>query len=73
MPTFPSRTPPNLLGFEPPIFAASRSNVVRQASVVDLVKELGPTIMRYPGGNVVSGCNWEDGVAPCATPALQRI
>jgi alpha-N-arabinofuranosidase len=32
--------------------------------VLDLVKELGPTIMRYPGGNFVSGYNWEDGVGP---------
>jgi alpha-N-arabinofuranosidase len=30
--------------------------------VLALVKELGPTIMRYPGGNFVSGYNWEDGV-----------
>ena len=32
--------------------------------VMELVKELGPTIMRYPGGNFVSGYNWEDGVGP---------
>ena len=32
--------------------------------VLALVKELGPTIMRYPGGNFVSGYNWEDGVGP---------
>ncbi len=32
--------------------------------VMALVKELGPTIMRYPGGNFVSGYNWEDGVGP---------
>ena len=32
--------------------------------VLDLVRELGPTIMRYPGGNFVSGYNWEDGVGP---------
>jgi alpha-L-arabinofuranosidase len=32
--------------------------------VLDLVKELGPTIMRYPGGNFVSGYNWEDAVGP---------
>ena len=25
-----------------------------------------PTIMRYPGGNFVSGYNWEDGVGPVA-------
>ncbi len=29
-----------------------------------LVRELAPTIMRYPGGNFVSGYNWEDGVGP---------
>ena len=32
--------------------------------VLDLVKELRPTIIRYPGGNFVSGYNWEDGVGP---------
>jgi alpha-L-arabinofuranosidase len=32
--------------------------------VLDLVRELGPTIMRYPGGNFLSGYNWEDGVGP---------
>jgi alpha-N-arabinofuranosidase len=32
--------------------------------VLELVHELGPTIIRYPGGNFVSGYNWEDGVGP---------
>ena len=32
--------------------------------VVDLVKELGSTTIRYPGGNFVSGYKWEDGVGP---------
>jgi alpha-L-arabinofuranosidase len=32
--------------------------------VLALVQELAPTIMRYPGGNFVSGYNWEDGVGP---------
>jgi alpha-L-arabinofuranosidase len=32
--------------------------------VLALVRELNPTIMRYPGGNFVSGYNWEDGVGP---------
>jgi len=27
--------------------------------VLDLVKELGVTIVRYPGGNFVSTYNWE--------------
>ena len=30
--------------------------------VIDLVKELGITIVRYPGGNFVSGFRWEDSV-----------
>lgn len=32
--------------------------------VADLVRELGVTIVRYPGGNFVSGYHWEDGVGP---------
>ena len=32
--------------------------------VLDLARELGPTIVRYPGGNFLSGYNWEDGVGP---------
>jgi len=32
--------------------------------VVDLVRELGVTTVRYPGGNFVSGYRWEDGVGP---------
>ncbi|MCL1813524.1 MAG: alpha-N-arabinofuranosidase [Treponema sp.] len=32
--------------------------------VVNLVKELDVSVVRYPGGNFVSGYNWEDGVGP---------
>ena len=32
--------------------------------VIDLVKELNVPVVRYPGGNFVSGYNWEDGVGP---------
>ncbi|GAA4166560.1 alpha-N-arabinofuranosidase [Gryllotalpicola daejeonensis] len=32
--------------------------------VVELVKELGSTTIRYPGGNFVSGFRWEDSVGP---------
>ena len=32
--------------------------------VIDLVRELDVPIVRYPGGNFVSGYNWEDGVGP---------
>ncbi len=32
--------------------------------VLDLVKELNVPIVRYPGGNFVSGYDWTDGVGP---------
>lgn len=32
--------------------------------VIKLVKELNVPIVRYPGGNFVSGYNWEDGIGP---------
>ena len=32
--------------------------------VIDLVRELNVPLVRYPGGNFVSGYNWEDGVGP---------
>lgn len=32
--------------------------------VIDLIRELNVSIVRYPGGNFVSGYNWEDGVGP---------
>ena len=35
-----------------------------RGDVLALVRELGPTVMRYPGGNFVSGYRWEDGVGP---------
>ncbi len=38
-----------------------------RGDVLALVRELAPTIMRYPGGNFVSGYDWEDGVGPAAS------
>ena len=35
-----------------------------RGDVAELTKELGVTIVRYPGGNFLSGYNWEDGVGP---------
>jgi alpha-N-arabinofuranosidase len=35
-----------------------------RGDVLDLVRELDMPVMRYPGGNFVSGYNWEDGVGP---------
>jgi alpha-N-arabinofuranosidase len=37
-----------------------------RGDVLALTKELGATIVRYPGGNFLSGYNWEDGVGPKA-------
>jgi alpha-L-arabinofuranosidase len=37
-----------------------------RTDVLDLVRELGPTTIRYPGGNFVSGFRWEDAVGPRA-------
>jgi len=35
--------------------------------VIELVKELGVSTIRYPGGNFVSGFRWEDSVGPRET------
>ena len=35
-----------------------------RGDVADLLRELGVTLVRYPGGNFVSGYRWEDGVGP---------
>lgn len=35
-----------------------------RTDVLELVKKLNVPIVRYPGGNFVSGYNWEDGVGP---------
>ncbi|MFW6205823.1 MAG: alpha-N-arabinofuranosidase [Gemmatimonadota bacterium] len=32
--------------------------------VLEAIRELNPTILRYPGGNFVSNYHWEDGVGP---------
>lgn len=40
--------------------------------VVELVKELGSTTIRYPGGNFVSGYRWEDGVGPKEERPVRR-
>lgn len=35
-----------------------------RGDVIELVRELNVPVVRYPGGNFVSGYNWEDGVGP---------
>ncbi len=35
-----------------------------RTDTAELVRELGVTAVRYPGGNIVSAYDWEDGVGP---------
>jgi alpha-N-arabinofuranosidase len=35
-----------------------------RGDVLELTRELGVSVVRYPGGNFVSAYNWEDGVGP---------
>ncbi len=37
-----------------------------RTDVLELTRDLGVTAVRYPGGNFVSGYNWEDGIGPKA-------
>ncbi|NIJ20927.1 alpha-N-arabinofuranosidase [Sphingomonas naasensis] len=50
-------------GIYEPGHATADANGFRR-DVLDLTRELGVTIVRYPGGNFVSGYDWEDGVGP---------
>jgi alpha-L-arabinofuranosidase len=37
-----------------------------RGDVAELIRELGITVLRYPGGNFVSGYRWQDGIGPPA-------
>ncbi len=50
-------------GIYDPGSSLSDSNGFRK-DVIDEVRQLGVPIIRYPGGNFVSGYNWLDGVGP---------
>jgi len=50
-------------GIYEPGHPTADENGFRQ-DVLDLTRELGATIVRYPGGNFLSGYDWEDGVGP---------
>lgn len=52
-------------GIYEPGHPTADANGFRQ-DVLALTRELGATIVRYPGGNFLSGYNWEDGVGPRA-------
>src|SRR3984893_15502661 len=50
-------------GIYDPASKLSDSNGLRK-DVVDEIRQLGVPIVRYPGGNFVSGYNWLDGGGP---------
>ena len=52
-------------GIFEPEHSTADANGFRQ-DVLDLIRELGVTTVRYPGGNFVSGYRWEDGIGPAA-------
>ena len=43
-----------------------------RGDVLELVRELNMPVTRYPGGNFVSGYNWEDGVGPREKRPVRR-
>ncbi|MEU7482276.1 alpha-N-arabinofuranosidase [Lentzea sp. NPDC042327] len=43
-----------------------------RGDVLELTRELGVELVRYPGGNFVSGYRWEDGVGPVAGRPVRR-
>ncbi len=52
-------------GIYEPEHSAANQNGFRQ-DVADLIRPLHIPVVRYPGGNFVSGYRWEDGVGPRA-------
>ena len=58
-------------GIYEPGHPTADDNGFRQ-DVLALVRELGVTVIRYPGGNFVSGYRWEDGVGPKGTRPRRR-
>lgn len=50
-------------GIHEPAHATADEHGYRR-DVIELVRELGVSTIRYPGGNFVSGYRWEDGVGP---------
>jgi len=52
-------------GIYEPGHATADDDGFRQ-DVLELVRELGVSCVRYPGGNFVSGYRWEDGIGPRA-------
>ena len=49
--------------YQPEHITADEKNGFRQ-DVADAVRRLGPSYLRWPGGNFVSGYDWKDGIGP---------
>ncbi len=58
-------------GIYEPSHPSASADGFRQ-DVLALVRELGVSLVRYPGGNFVSGYRWEDGVGPVAARPVRR-
>lgn len=58
-------------GIYEPEHPTADENGFRQ-DVAALIRELGVSAIRYPGGNFVSGYNWEDGVGPRESRPLRK-
>jgi alpha-L-arabinofuranosidase len=58
-------------GIYDPASPLSDQNGIR-LDVLAALQELGPTIVRYPGGNFLSGYHWLDGVGPHAHRPRRR-
>lgn len=58
-------------GVYEPSHPAADEDGFRQ-DVLALTHELGATLVRYPGGNFVSGYRWEDGVGPRDARPVRR-
>ncbi len=43
-----------------------------RGDVKELIRELGVTAIRYPGGNFVSGYDWKDGIGPQEARPVRR-
>jgi alpha-N-arabinofuranosidase len=56
--------------FEPGHPAADEDGF--RTDVLALTREMGVSIVRYPGGNFVSGYRWEDGIGPAAGRPRRR-
>ncbi len=58
-------------GIYEPAHSTADADGFRQ-DVLALTRELGVSLVRYPGGNFVSGYRWEDGIGPVSERPTRR-